>query len=64
MPTVMVTFVQATYVLATFFHISIHDIENIVEDYYAPHLLGISESNLKKGDNLTDVQLEDYSLHT
>ena len=39
------------------------DIETIVEEY-TPHLLGLSEANLRKGDDLQEVQLENYTLHT
>ena len=38
------------------------DIESIIEDY-RPHVLGLSEANLRKEDNLSEVQLADYNLH-
>ena len=39
------------------------DIENIIENY-RPQVLGLSEANLRNQDNLADVQLQDYNLHT
>ena len=40
-----------------------HDLENII-DKYRPHVLGLSEGNLRKFDDESDVQLKDYNLHT
>ena len=37
------------------------DIETIVEEY-TPHLLGLLEANLHKGDDLQEVQLENYTF--
>ena len=37
------------------------DIETIVEEY-TPHLLGLLEANLRKGDDLQEVQLENYTF--
>ena len=39
------------------------DIETIIENY-KPQVLGLSEANLRHEDNLDDVQLQDYNLHT
>ena len=39
------------------------DIETIIEKY-KPHVLGLSEANLRKDDDISDVQLSDYNLHT
>ena len=39
----------------------IHEIEQVVSDNH-PHVLGISESNLKRNHNVDDVQLEGYDL--
>ena len=39
------------------------DIEKVISDYH-PHVLGISESNLKKDHDLQDVQLEEYEIIT
>ena len=39
------------------------DIEGVI-DNFRPHVLGLSEANLRKQDNLTEVQLQDYNLHT
>ena len=39
------------------------DIATIIEDY-RPLVLGLSEANLRKEDNLSDVQIPDYNLHT
>ena len=39
----------------------IHEIEQVVAENH-PHLLGISESNLKRAHDLDDVQLQDYDL--
>ena len=39
------------------------DIKTVVEEY-TPHVLGLSEANLRQGDSLEDVQLENYTLHT
>ena len=48
---------------SSFLHNKIDDIENIVESY-KPHVLGLSEANLRKEDNQSEVQLSDYNLHT
>ena len=41
----------------------IHEIEKIVSDFH-PHLLGISEANLFKQNDLENVQLQDICLFT
>ena len=38
-----------------------HEIEQVVAEHN-PHLLGISESNLKRVHDIEDVQLQDYDL--
>ena len=38
-----------------------HEIEQVVSDCH-PHLLGISEANLKRNHQLEDVQLPEYDL--
>ena len=38
------------------------DIETVIENY-KPQVLGLSEANLRHGDNVDDVQLQDYNLH-
>ena len=38
-----------------------HEIEQVVSDNH-PHLLGISEANLKRDHNIDDVQLQEYDL--
>ena len=38
-----------------------HEIEQVVSEYH-PHVLGISESNLKKTHDLDEVQLQEYDL--
>ena len=38
------------------------DLENII-DKYRPHVLGLSEGNLRKHDDISLVQLKDYTLH-
>ena len=39
-----------------------HDIENII-DKYKPHILGLSEANLRNFDDISEVQIKDYNLH-
>ena len=39
----------------------IHEIENIIGGY-RPHLLGISETSFKQGHDISDVQIQDYSI--
>ena len=39
------------------------DIEAVI-DNFKPHVLGLSEANLRTHDDFTDVQLPDYNLHT
>ena len=39
----------------------IHEIENIIGGY-RPHLLGISETSFKKGHDISDIQIQDYSI--
>ena len=38
------------------------DIETIMEDY-RPHVLGLSEANLRKDDDLSEVEFPDYNIH-
>ena len=38
-----------------------NDIEQVVSEY-TPHLLGISEANLKRVHDIEEVQLQDYEL--
>ena len=40
-----------------------HEIEKVISDYH-PHIIGISESNLRKDHDFQDVQLQDYELIT
>jgi hypothetical protein len=40
-----------------------HEIENIIEGH-KPHVLGLSEANLKTNHDLNTVQHQDYNLHT
>ena len=41
----------------------INDIETVI-DCHKPHMLGLSEANLRAGHDQTNVQLTDYTLHT
>ena len=40
----------------------IHEIENVISGYQ-PHLFGISESSFKKGQDISDVQIQDYQVY-
>ena len=44
-------------------HNKMQDIEKVISDYH-PHVIGISESNLKKDHDLQDVQIQEYELIT
>ena len=44
-------------------HNKMHDIEKVISDYH-PHVIGISESNLRMDHDLQDVQLQEYELVT
>ena len=44
-------------------HNKMHHIEQVVSENH-PHLLGISEANLKREHDLDNVQLQDYDLIT
>ena len=40
----------------------IHEIENIIGGY-RPHLFGISETSFKKGHDISDIQIQDYTIY-
>ena len=40
-----------------------HEVETLIEGH-TPHVLGLSEANLKANHNLSEVQHSDYNLHT
>ena len=40
-----------------------HEIENTIAGFH-PHIFGISEANLFRNQDLQDVQIADYNLHT
>ena len=40
----------------------IHEIENIIGGY-RPHLLGISETYFKKGQDISNIEIEDYKIY-
>ena len=40
-----------------------NDIEDVIASH-KPHVLGLSEANIRKGHDLANVQIRDYQLHT
>ena len=40
----------------------IHEIENVIAGY-KPHLLSISETSFKKGQDISDIQIQDYKIY-